>query len=68
MASVTDRTLSQTISVTEAAERLGITTDQAYKLVFARELRTVESPTGRRVVPIDAVDETMTLLAADEPA
>ena len=28
-----------------------VTTAEAYDLVFARRLRTVESPTGRRVVP-----------------
>jgi hypothetical protein len=49
--------MEQTISVTEAAERLGITTAEAYDLVFARKLRTVESPTGRRVVPIEALKE-----------
>ena len=53
MAQVTE----QTISVPEAAERLGITTAQAYELVFAGKLRTVESSTGRRVVPLDAIDE-----------
>ena len=47
MAHVTE----QMISVPEAAERLGITPAQAYELVFARQLRTVDSPTGRRVVP-----------------
>jgi excisionase family DNA binding protein len=65
MASVTD----QTISVSEAAERLGITTDEAYELVFARTLRTVESSTGRRVVPVAALDEYSSLLeSADESA
>lgn len=49
--------MEQTISVTEAAERLGITTAEAYDLVFARRLRTVESPTGRRVVPLEALRE-----------
>lgn len=58
----------QTISVTEAAERLGITTEEAYDLVFARSLRTVESPTGRRVVPIEALDELSSQQnSADEP-
>lgn len=49
--------MEQTVSVTEAAERVGITTAEAYELVFAGTLRTVESPTGRRVVPLDALDE-----------
>jgi excisionase family DNA binding protein len=46
----------QTISVPEAAERLGITTAEAYQLVFAGRLRTVESPTGRRIVSLDALE------------
>lgn len=50
----------QTISVPEAAERLGITTAEAYELAFARQLRTVKSPTGRRVVPLEALDEQRT--------
>lgn len=58
----------QTISVTEAAERLGITTAAAYDLVFAGKLRTVESPTGRRVVPLDALPEHRNQETADEPA
>lgn len=52
-----DSAMQETISVSEAAERLGITTAEAYELVFARELRTVESPTGRRAVPIQALEE-----------
>ena len=63
MDSVTDHT----ISVSEAAECLGITTEEAYELVFARTLRSVESPTGRRVVPVVALDEYSSLLeSADE--
>jgi hypothetical protein len=49
--------MQRTISVSEAADHLGITTEEAYELVFALELRTVESETGRRVVPIDALDD-----------
>jgi predicted site-specific integrase-resolvase len=61
--------MEQTISVTEAAERLGITTAEAYDLVFARTLRTVESQTGRRVVPLEALEELRTHReAASEPA
>jgi hypothetical protein len=48
--------MEQTISVPEAAERLGITTAEAYALVFARTLQTVESPSGRRVVPLEALE------------
>lgn len=60
--------MEQTISVTEAAERLGITTAEAYDLVFARKLRTVESPTGRRVVPLEALQEHREHETADELA
>jgi excisionase family DNA binding protein len=64
MASVTE----QTISVTEAAQRLGITTEEAYDLVFARRLRTVGTSTGRRVVPLEALDQLMGQQeSADEP-
>lgn len=63
MVNVTD----QTISVTEAAERLGITTEEAYDLVFARRLRTVETSSGRRVVPLEALDQLKgQLKSADE--
>jgi hypothetical protein len=62
------RVTEQTIGVTEAAERLGITTEEAYELVFARKLRTVESPTGRRVVPIEALDQLRSQQgSADKP-
>lgn len=60
-----DEAMEQTISVTEAAQRLGITTAEAYQLVFARTLRTVEGPTGRRLVPLDALSE---LSAREESA
>ena len=64
MASVAE----QTISVSEAAERLGISTEEAYELVFARKLRTVETETGRRVVPVEALDQVRTRPeSADEP-
>jgi excisionase family DNA binding protein len=64
MASVAE----QTISVSEAAERLGITTEEAYELVFARRLRTVETATGRRVVPIEALGQLRGQQeSADEP-
>lgn len=49
--------VEQTISVSEAAERLGITTAEAYELFFARKLRTVGTATGRRVVPIESLQE-----------
>ncbi len=45
-----------TLSVTEAAEILGMTAREAYDLVFRRQLRTVEAPSGRRVVPLEAID------------
>jgi hypothetical protein len=64
-----DEAMDQTISVPEAARRLGITPDEAYELVFARTLRTVEGPTGRRLVPLDALAELSTREgSAHEPA
>jgi len=45
-----------TASVGKAAELLGLTIAEAYDLVFTKRLRTVEAPSGRRVVPLDAID------------
>ena len=47
--------VDDTVSVAEAARRLGISTDAAYKLVFSRQLDSTETSTGRRVVPIAAI-------------
>ena len=63
-----DEAMEQTISVTEAAQRLGITTAEAYQLVFDRTLRTVEGPTGRRLVPLNALVELMSERSTREPA
>jgi excisionase family DNA binding protein len=61
--------IEQTISVSEAAQRLGITTERAYELVFAQTLRTVEDSTGRRLVPLEALDEfRRQQKSAEEPA
>jgi hypothetical protein len=46
-----------TVSVAIAAEILGITTREAVDLVFSRKLRTVEAPSGRRVVPLEVIEE-----------
>ena len=45
-----------TVSVAIAARELGMTTEDAYDLVFRRELKTVEAPSGRRVVPLEVID------------
>ena len=45
-----------TVSVVEAAEMLGMTGEEAYQLVFRRELKTVEAPSGRRVVPLEVIE------------
>ena len=60
--------MDETISVTEAAQRLGITTAEAYQLVFARTLRTIEGPTGRRLVPLGALFELTREGSTHEPA
>jgi hypothetical protein len=49
--------MPETVSVAEAAERLRIRGERAYMLVFSRQLRSVEAPSGRRLVPVDAIDE-----------
>jgi hypothetical protein len=48
--------VEETMSVAEAARRLGMTTHDAYTLVLSRRLESVESPSGRRVIPISAVE------------
>jgi excisionase family DNA binding protein len=57
--------MAELLSVSEAARRLGMTTEACYELVFARRLRTVESDTGRRLVPVDAIEDW---LASQPPA
>jgi hypothetical protein len=44
-----------TVSVAKAAKLLGVTTKEAYDLVFSKRLATVEAPSGRRVVPLGAI-------------
>ena len=45
-----------TMSVAKAAQLLGMSLDDAYDLVFRKRLRTVEAPSGRRVVPVSVVE------------
>jgi len=47
--------VDDTVSVAEAARRLGLSTEEAYELVLARQLESTETSTGRRVVPISAI-------------
>ena len=47
--------IEDTVSVAEAARRLGISTEEAYELVLSRQLESAETPTGRRVVSIAAI-------------
>ena len=49
--------MEQTMSVAEAAERLGVSIQDAYTLVFSKELKSVEAPSGRRLIPVDVVEE-----------
>jgi hypothetical protein len=46
-----------TVSVAIAAKELGITTREAVDLVFSRKLKTVAAPSGRRVVPLEVIEE-----------
>jgi hypothetical protein len=48
------------VSIPEAARQLGITTEEAYDLVFGRQLRSVESESGRRLVPVAVIIEWRT--------
>lgn len=45
-----------TVSVSKAAELLGLSVDEAYDLVFSRRLTSAEAESGRRVVPLEAID------------
>jgi hypothetical protein len=49
-----------TVSVSEAATMLGMTTSEAYDLVWRKRLKTIEAPGGRRVVPLAAIEEWQT--------
>jgi len=48
------------VSVAKAAKLLGMTTAEAYDLVFTRQLKSVEAPRGRRLVPLSAIDDWKT--------
>jgi hypothetical protein len=48
---------TELLALPEAARRLGLTAEETSALIFTRQLRSVESPTGRRLVPIRAVDD-----------
>lgn len=50
-------TSSDPLSVTEAADVLGLDPAEVYRLVLARRLRSVAAPNGRRLVPRDALEE-----------
>jgi len=52
--------VEQTVSVAEAARRLGMSTHDAYTLVFAKRLESQEAPSGRRVIPISAIEQWRT--------
>ena len=46
-----------TVSVAKAAKLLGITLEEAYDLVFQQRLSSVETPSGRRVVPVTVIED-----------
>jgi hypothetical protein len=52
--SMTDR---ETVSMGEAAERLGLTIEEVFDLVFDRVLRSIAAPSGRRIIPLDALED-----------
>ncbi|MBA2317840.1 MAG: hypothetical protein H0V93_08690 [Euzebyales bacterium] len=43
------------VSIPEVARQLGIATEEAYDLVLGRQLRSVESESGRRLVPVEVI-------------
>ena len=45
------------VSVAKAARLLGMTTAEAYDLVFTRQLKSVAAPSGRRLVPRSAIED-----------
>lgn len=49
--------VDELLSVPEAARRIGLTTEATYDLLFTRQLPSVESTSGRRLVPADAISE-----------
>jgi hypothetical protein len=53
---VTMSDVEDTVSVAAAARRLGLTTEEAYSLVFSKQLESVEAASGRRLVPISAIE------------
>jgi hypothetical protein len=46
----------QTVSLPEAADLLGVATEDVFDLVFSGQLTSVEMPSGRRVVPRSAIE------------
>ncbi len=48
---------TETVSLPEAARRLGLTMAEVWDLVMDRGLRSVAAPSGRRVVPLDALED-----------
>jgi excisionase family DNA binding protein len=53
---VTMSDVEETLSVAEAARRLRLTTEETYRLVFSKRLPTVEAASGRRLVPVSAIE------------
>ncbi|MGI8874665.1 MAG: hypothetical protein ACR2KP_10120 [Egibacteraceae bacterium] len=45
------------VSIPEVARQLGIATEEAYDLVLGRQLRSVESESGRRLMPVEVISE-----------
>lgn len=47
------------VSFTEAAERLGVSFNEAFADVITRRLRVVHNPNGRPLVPMQAIEERL---------
>lgn len=48
---------TETVSMPEAARRLGLTMAEVWDLVLDRKLRSVAAPSGRRIIPVDALED-----------
>ncbi len=53
---ITMSDMEETVSLPEAARRLRLSPEETFDLVFTRELRSVEAPSGRRLIPISAIE------------
>jgi hypothetical protein len=61
-----DVSTEQAMSLPETADLLGMTTEDVFDLVFSGQIQSVETPSGRRVVPRSAIESWTT--SHEDPA